>query len=213
MCKDYREEFLEWIKNTAIYPQLSEEDIESSLFIAKCWLNNDKFGFNPARYNRKSLARLIASHFCWYIKDKRIGELEEELNHLKTFVWNKDDDDAFRNCKSDNQKFMAYSIAKNLLYSEIEKVKELENQLAEKDALLKGQLEEIKNLHKRINEIVERDKKIITEQPKKIIEDVNLVLSNHIEMINTGVEIVGMVDVYDISMSLKEVLKEYSNEN
>lgn len=81
MCKDYREEFLEWIKKTAIYPKLSEEDIESSLFIAKCWLNNDKFGFNPARYNRKSLARLIASQFCWYIKDQRIAELEEQLKN------------------------------------------------------------------------------------------------------------------------------------
>lgn len=85
MCKDYREKFLEWIKKTAIYPKLSEDDIESSLFIAKCWLNNDKFGFHPARYNRKSLARLIASQFCWYIKDQRIAELEEKLKNAIRF--------------------------------------------------------------------------------------------------------------------------------
>ena len=142
-------------------------------------------------------------------KDRRIAELEEELNHLKTFVWNKDDDDAFRNCKSDNQKFMAYSIAKNLLHSEIEKVKKLEKQLAEKDALLKGQLEEIKNLHKRINEIVERDKKIITEQPKQIVEKIiDKTLDNYI-----WVEEDRMIKVSILGKLLDTILKEYSNEN
>lgn len=82
MCKDYRQEFLEWVYHTEIYPALKQEHIENALFMAKCWLNNKSMVMTPARYSGKSLSKILAIEFCWYIKDKQIRELKEKLEQF-----------------------------------------------------------------------------------------------------------------------------------
>lgn len=52
----------------------------------------------------------------------------------------------------------------------LKQLADLEAKLAESESIRKGANEEIKNLHKRINEIVERDKNIVTDLKQQLAE-------------------------------------------
>ena len=58
------------------------------------------------------------------------------------------------------------------IYNQNQQIAELQNQLEEKERLLQYGKTEIKNLHKRINDIVKRDEKLFKSQPAEIVEKI-----------------------------------------
>ena len=58
------------------------------------------------------------------------------------------------------------------IYNQNQQIAELEKQLEEKERLLQYGKTEIKNLHKRINDIVKRDEKLFKSQPAEIVEKI-----------------------------------------
>lgn len=75
----YRKEFMEFLKETNFYEIMTHEDIETTLIIARCWLNNQKPYCQPARYGKKQFCKFVATQFCWKIKDEQIKELTKAL--------------------------------------------------------------------------------------------------------------------------------------
>lgn len=75
----YRKEFMEFLRETNFIDIMTHEDIENALFIARCWLNNQKPYFNPARYGKKQFCKFVATQFCWRMKDEQIKELTKAL--------------------------------------------------------------------------------------------------------------------------------------
>ena len=75
----YRKEFMKFIKETNFYEIMTHEDIETTLIIARCWLNNQKPYCQPARYGKKQFCKFVATQFCWKIKDEQIKELTKAL--------------------------------------------------------------------------------------------------------------------------------------
>ena len=60
----------------------------------------------------------------------------------------------------------------NSLAEKDKKITELQKQLEEKERLLQYGMTEIKKLHKRINDIVKRDEKLLKSQPAEIVEKI-----------------------------------------
>lgn len=58
------------------------------------------------------------------------------------------------------------------IYNQDQQIAELQKQLEEKEKLLQYGMNEIKNLHKRINDIVKRDEKLFKSQPAEIVEKI-----------------------------------------
>lgn len=75
----YRKEFMKFLKETNFYEIMTHEDIETTLIIARCWLNNQKPYCQPARYGKKQFCKFVATQFCWKIKDEQIKELTKAL--------------------------------------------------------------------------------------------------------------------------------------
>lgn len=75
----YRKEFMEFLRETNFIEIMTHKDIENTLFIARCWLNNQKPYFQSARYGQKQFCKFVATQFCWRIKDEQIKELTKAL--------------------------------------------------------------------------------------------------------------------------------------
>ena len=93
-------------------------------------------------------------------------------------------------------------------------IAELQKQLEEKERLLQYGKTEIKNLHKRINDIVKRDEKLFKSQPAEIVEKIKEQIFNHFNVKNMEeYENLSLIDglftadaVIDM---LDDILKEY----
>ena len=92
---------------------------------------------------------------CWYCNN----ELTTGDNQKHFGICNKCYDEMFKNGDA-------------IIRSLTNKIAELEKQLEEKEKLLQYGMNEIKNLHKRINDIVKRDEKLFKSQPAEIVEKI-----------------------------------------
>ena len=95
----------------------------------------------------------------------------------------------------------------NSLAEKDKKITELQKQLEEKERLLQYGMTEIKKLHKRINDIVKRDEKLLKSQPAEMVEKIKEQLYSKARSI-TGTS-VNCVRLYDIRQILDTILKEY----
>ena len=93
-------------------------------------------------------------------------------------------------------------------------IAELQKQLEEKERLLQYGKTEIKNLHKRINDIVKRDEKLFKSQPAEIVEKIKEQIFNHFN-VKTMEEyenlslIDGLFTADAVIDMLDDILKEY----
>ena len=92
---------------------------------------------------------------CWYCNNELItGDNQKHFG-----ICNKCYEEMFKNGDA-------------IIRSLTNKIAELEKQLEEKEKLLQYGMTEIKNLHKRINDIVKRDEKLFKSHSKQIIEKI-----------------------------------------
>lgn len=96
----------------------------------------------------------------------------------------------------------------NSLAEKDKQIAELQKQLEEKEMLLQYGMTEIKNLHKRINDIVKRDEKLFKSQPAEIVEKIRQLLGLKLEYKhNENVPILKICN--QINEVLDTILKEY----
>ena len=102
----------------------------------------------------------------------------------------------------------------NLLAEKDKQIAELQKQLEEKEKLLQYGKTEIKNLHKRINDIVKRDEKLFKSQPAEIVEkiiyhyDLNQIRDQFKNGFDGDARCVA-IDGLGLIIYLEEMLKEY----
>ena len=89
-----------------------------------------------------------------------------------------------------------------------EENQQLEKQLEEKERLLQYGKTEIKNLHKRINDIVKRDEKLFKSQPAEIVEKIRKELGLKLKYkLNDEVSVLRICN--QINEVLDTILKDY----
>ena len=123
---------------------------------------------------------------CWYCNN----ELTTGDNPKHFGICNKCYDEMFKN-------------GDVIIRSLTNKIAELQKQLEEKEKLLQYGMNEIKNLHKRINDIVKRDEKLFKSQPAEIVEKIGG------EIYTRMVVECKETKYTDINLILDTVLKEY----
>ena len=94
------------------------------------------------------------------------------------------------------------------------KIAELQKQLEEKEKLLQYGMNEIKNLNKRINDIVKRDEKLLKSQPREIVEKIKKQIFNHFNVKNMeeyeNLSLIdGLFTADAVIEMLDTILKEY----
>ena len=104
---------------------------------------------------------------CWYCNN----ELTTGDNPKHFGICNKCYDEMFKSGDA-------------IIRSLTNKIAELQKQLEEKEKLLQYGKTEIKNLHKRINDIVKRDEKLFKSQPAEIVEKIRKQIFNHFNVKN-----------------------------
>ena len=137
---------------------------------------------------------------CWYCNN----ELTTGDNPKHFGICNKCYDEMFKS-------------GDTIIRSLTDKIAELQKQLEEKEKLLQYGKTEIKNLHKRINDIVKRDEKLFKSQPAEIMEKIKKQIFNHFNVKNMEeYESLSLIDslftadaVIDM---LDTILKEYQKQ-
>ena len=104
---------------------------------------------------------------CWYCNN----ELTTGDNPKHFGICNKCYDEIFKSGDA-------------IIRSLTNKIAELQKQLEEKERLLQYGKTEIKKLHKRITDIIERDKKLLKSQPAEIVEKIKKQIFNHFNVKN-----------------------------
>ena len=124
---------------------------------------------------------------CWYCNN----ELTTGDNQKHFGICNKCYEEMFKNGDA-------------IIRSLTNKIAELEKQLEEKEKLLQYGMTEIKNLHKRINDIVKRDEKLFKSHSKQIIEKIKETAILEVEKYSIE------PNLYKITeKDLDDILKEY----
>ena len=163
-------------------------------FCAKCY--QETFG-NQQKYidmlNKESSELLVNS---LAEKDKQIAELQKQLERHNKY---------FNSFSCDNFDEFADFISTFMLtpHEEQALIKDLKKQLEEKEMLLQYGKTEIKNLHKRINDIVKRDEKLFKSQPAEIVEKIRNICSIE-DKCKDGSFVLGINE-----KDLDNILKEY----
>ena len=124
---------------------------------------------------------------CWYCNN----ELTTGDNPKHFGICNKCYDEMFKSGDA-------------IIRSLTNKIAELEKQLEEKEKLLQYGMTEIKNLHKRINDIVKRDEKLFKSHSKQIIEKIKETAMIDVEEYNYN-----SISYKITAEELDAILKEY----
>lgn len=124
---------------------------------------------------------------CWYCNNELTSG--DSLKHFG--ICNKCYDEMFKSGDA-------------IIRSLTNKITELEKQLEEKEKLLQYGMTEIKNLHKRINDIVARDEKLFKSQPAEIVEKIKETAMIDVEEYNYN-----SISYKITAEELDAILKEY----
>ena len=133
---------------------------------------------------------------CWYCNN----ELTSGDNQKHFGICNKCYDEMFKNGDA-------------IIRSLTNKIAELEKQLEEKEKLLQYGMTKIKNLHKRINDIVKRDEKLFKSQPAEIVEKIKKRLCDRLNIIagygQMTIDEFSFFVESEFTKDIDDILKEY----